>query len=255
MSYEVRREGRVIRLTLAREEKRNALDHALCRALVELIEEAERDERVGAILLDARGPSFCAGMDLDEATHPDAAQLTAIHERLFTLGAWLRKPLVVAVAGSTYGGGVGLVANGHVVVAGEGVKFGLVEIRIGMWPFVIYRALEEAMGPRRVRELSVTGRIFTATQAEAWGLVQRVVPDAEVASTAEQVARDLAALSPEAVQRGLEFAARAQGQPLAAVLPLALTMRGAAFASADFAEGVRALRERRPPVWPSLAGR
>ncbi|MBX5496242.1 MAG: enoyl-CoA hydratase/isomerase family protein, partial [Bryobacteraceae bacterium] len=76
----VNREDRVLRLTLNRPDKRNALSADLCRDLVARIEEAERDPQIGCILLDAAGPIFCAGMDLDEALAPNAPDQTAIHE-------------------------------------------------------------------------------------------------------------------------------------------------------------------------------
>src|SRR5450631_3630170 len=101
------REGRLLRLTLNRPGKRNAL------------EGAARDPAVGAILLTANGRAFCAGMDLaeiEEGSH--AEEIDALHEQLFTIGARLGKPLIAGVQGPALGGGVGLVANCHVVVAG-----------------------------------------------------------------------------------------------------------------------------------------
>src|SRR2546428_6595 len=108
-------QGRLFRLRLNRPEKRNALNIELCRALVSALESADRDPPVGAILLSANGKSFCAGMDLDEAAAADPAEINEVHDRLFTVGARLGKPLVAAVQGAALGGGVGLVANCHVV--------------------------------------------------------------------------------------------------------------------------------------------
>ena len=115
---------------------------------------------IRCVLIDAAGNFFSAGMDLDEALSPDASEKTAIHERLFTLGARATKPIVAAVQGPALGGGVGLMANAHIVVAAHGTTFGLTEIRIGMWPFVIFRSVSNAIGERRATELALTGRIF-----------------------------------------------------------------------------------------------
>lgn len=111
----ISREGRLLRLTLAREEKRNALNAELCQAIVEACE--TDDPSVGAILLDAQGKVFCAGMDLSEIKTIDPSDW---HERLFTLGARLRKPFVVAVSGPAIAGGLGLVANAHLAIAAQG---------------------------------------------------------------------------------------------------------------------------------------
>ncbi len=247
------REGRVLRLTLDRPEKRNALDEATCRALVAAFAEADRDDAIGCVLLDAEGKAFCAGMDLDEALAADSSSLAQLHEELFTVGARMRVPVVGAIGGPALGGGLGLVANTHIAVAAQGSSFGLTEIRIGLWPFVVYRAVEAALGPRRALELSLTGRIFGTQEALQWGLVQHVVPAFELDDRAWAIAEELSRASPDAVCRGMEFAHRSRGLDWKAAGELAQRARAAAFASADFREGVTAFREKRKPVWPSLA--
>ncbi|HWR53778.1 MAG TPA: enoyl-CoA hydratase/isomerase family protein [Bryobacteraceae bacterium] len=246
------REGRVLRLTLDRPEKRNALDAAMCRDLVNAFDDAERDESVGCVLLEAEGSVFCSGMDLDEALAVDAAALSQLHEALFTAGARLRVPVVGAIGGPALAGGLGLVANMHIAIAAQGSSFGLTEIRVGLWPFQVYRAVEAAIGPRRTMELSLTGRIFGTQEALQWGLVQHVVPAFELEDRAWAIAEELAGASPEAVCRGMEFARLSRGLDWKAGGELAQRARAAAFASADFREGVTAFREKRKPAWPSL---
>lgn len=244
----ISREGRLLRLTLAREEKRNALNGDLCRAIVEACEEP--DASVGAILLDAQGNVFSAGMDLAEIRTVDP---TVWHERLFTLGARLTKPLVAAVNGPALAGGLGLVANAHLAIAAQGSSFGLTEVRIGLWPFVVYRSIVDAMGARRALELSLTGRIFGPNEALQYGLIHEVVPAIELDDRATAMAQMLANWSPETVGRGLEFAQRSRGLGMAEGGALAASMRAEIFASGDFAEGLAAFEGRRAPVWPSLA--
>src|SRR5207302_3573428 len=119
------RDGRVLHLTLNRPAKRNALDSALCRELVDALESAAADESVGAILLDGAGKSFCAGMDLAEITAPaNPTEIDALHERLFSIGARIATPIVAAVHGAALAGGTGLVANCHIAVATPDASFG-----------------------------------------------------------------------------------------------------------------------------------
>ncbi len=245
-------EGRVLRLTLNRPEKRNALSLALCREIVEACEGAERNSGIGALLLAAEGSAFCAGMDVDEAVAGSAEEHAEAHERIFTLGARLRVPLVAAVNGPALGGGLGLVANAHVAVAAQGSSFGLTEIRLGMWPFVVWRSVVLALGERRAVELALTGRLFGTQEALAWGLVQHVVPTFELEDRAWQIASGVAASSPDTVRHGLTFvhATRAAGWDEAG--RIAAAARKEAFEGADFREGVAAFREKRPPNWPSL---
>ena len=179
-SLEISREQRVLRATLNRAEKRNALTSELCGSIADTIEAAEHDASVGAIILDAKGDVFCAGMDLDEAILPGAADQTVVHQRLFTLGARITKPIVCAVQGPALGGGIGLICNSHVAVAAHGSSFGLTEVRIGMWPFVIYRSVALALGERRALELSLMGRIFNVPEAVQWGLIHEAVPAFEL---------------------------------------------------------------------------
>jgi enoyl-CoA hydratase/carnithine racemase len=202
MLIETSRDGRLLRLALNRPEKRNALNIALCRELIAALEAAQHDPEIGAILLSGNGKAFCAGMDLNEVT----TQVDDLHDRLFTAFSWMRKPLIADVRGPAIAGGTGLVAQAHMVFASEEAIFGLTEIRIGLWPFLIFRAMVHALGERRAVELSLSGRTFSAREAEAYGLVHYVGADAP--PTARKVA-DLpaAAIGLTALQacRGLDL--------------------------------------------------
>src|SRR5579884_1037556 len=167
---------RVLHIALNRPEKRNALTVEMANAINEAVREAQEADDVGCILITGHGPVFCAGMDLDEAVASPDAQMEAAHEELFSMGARSLKPIVVAANGTALGGGLGLVAQGHVVLAAEGAVFGLPEIRIGLWPLLVYRSVSAALGPRRTLELSLTGQPFQAEEGFEWGLVSRVCP-------------------------------------------------------------------------------
>src|ERR1022692_1593846 len=101
---QVSREGRVLRVVLNRPEKRNALNGALCEELAAAIGSGDLDSGVGAILLTGAGKSFCSGMDLGEMLTPAASDLAELHERLFTIGRRITKPLIAAVAGPAVAG-------------------------------------------------------------------------------------------------------------------------------------------------------
>jgi len=246
------REDRVLRLTLNRAEQNNLLTPTLVRELVAALAGASVDREVGCVLLDASGPMFCGGLDLQELAGAGADGICEAHGALFSIGMEYSKPVVAAVHGPCLGAGVGLAANAHVILAAQGVKFGLTEVRYGFWPFAAHRALVLAMGERRVTELSLTGRIFGAQEALQYGLVQEIAPAFELDDRATVMARHLASCSPEAVRRGLEFVRRCRTVDGDQAAALAADMGRQGAASADFAEGIRAMREARRPEWPAL---
>jgi len=242
--------GRVLRLSLNRPDKRNALNLELCRALVEALDAADRDPGVGVILLTGNGKSFCAGMDLHEIADADTGAISQVHEQLFTIGARLGKPMIAAVHGAALAGGTGLVANCHIVVADEDATFGLTENRLGLWPFLVFRAMTAAVGERRTIELALTGRIFGAAEARELGLVHEIAPDPE--ARALELATALSDSSPTAIWTGLRYVQEARGKDLQTAGEMAQRARHQVFETADFREGIRAFREKRKPVWPSI---
>jgi len=243
---------RVLHLTLNRPDKRNALDAEMCRTLFQEVSEAQTRDDVGAILISAMGTVFCAGMDLDEARGPHEADLTVAHEALFTIGANSMKPIVIAVNGAALGGGLGLVAQGHIVLASEGAAMGLPEIKIGLWPFLVYRSVEAALGARRTLALSLTGSMFHAEAALEWGLVQQVCPYAELSDRSKAMARDLAKASPTAIAAGMQYFHESRQMKWQEAGQLAAKLRDKLMTSEDFKEGCLAFKERREPHWPSM---
>ena len=171
------------------------------------------------------------------------------HERIFSAGIRMTKPLIAAVHGAALAGGTGLAANCHIVVASEEATFGLTEIRIGLWPFVIFRTVVAALGQRRATELALTGRIFPASEAHEYGLVHEVVEAGGMMVRAREIAEAIAEASPTAIRAGLEFVREARGKSWEEAGELARRMRNEVFRSADFQEGIRAFQEKRAPKW------
>lgn len=195
MSLRVEQDGRVRRLTLAAPARRNILDAALAALLLKDLSDAQSDPGTGAILVDAEGPVFCGGVDFSET----------LPEEIFTFGWKAPKPIVMAVQGVSISAGIALIANAHVAVAAQGTSFGLTDIREGHCHSGILSAVSAAIGVRRARELSLTGRVFTAPEALAWGLVHAVAPPFELDDRASAIAKALANADPNAVGAVLSF--------------------------------------------------
>lgn len=195
MNLRVEQDGRVRRLTLAAPARRNVLDAALSSQLLRELRDAQADSDTGAILVDAEGPVFCGGVDFAEP----------LPEGIFTFGQNASKPIVAAVQGVAVSAGVALIANAHVAVAAQGSSFGLTDIREGRCHPGILGAVAAAIGDRRARELSLTGRVFTAPEALAWALVHAVAPPFELDDRASAIATALANADPGVVAAVLAF--------------------------------------------------
>jgi len=247
---ELTQHGRVLRIALNRPEKHNALSSDLCRELLDAINRADRSTDIGAMVLTGNGDSFCAGMDLKELGNVSLETINNVHEQLFTLSMRLGTPMVAAVNGLAVGGGTGLVANCHIAVASEQAKFGLTEIKLGLWPFLVFRGVQAAVGERRAIELALTGRTFGANEARELGLIHEIAADCN--QRAMEIAGAISRSSPGAVQSGLDFVNEARGKGWETAALIARRVRQEVFESDDFQEGVRAFREKREPKWPSI---
>jgi enoyl-CoA hydratase/carnithine racemase len=247
---ETTQSGRILEIHLNRPEKRNALNVKMCHEIVDAIERADEDEATGAIVLAGNGPAFCAGMDLKESVEAEHSELAAIHERLFTLIQRVRTPIVAAVHGAALAGGTGLTANAHIVYSSADARFGLTEIRMGLWPVLIFRAVEHALGERKTVELALTGRQFGAQEALDFGLVTEIADDP--LAKARSVAETMAGYSPLAISIGLDYVHRVRGRDWDHAGRIGRELRNKLLTGADYHEGVAAFLEKRNPNWPSL---
>ncbi len=248
----IERKQRLLTIVLNRAAKRNALTAEMSRTIAQVIESAQTDNDIGCIIISANGAVFCAGMDLEEAAMVDDNSLTTAHEALFTAGVRSLKPIVIAVEGAALGGGLGLVAQGHIVFASENAVFGLPEIRVGLWPFLVYRSVSAVLGPRRALQFSLTGENFNADQGFQYGLIHRVCHVGETENRARSMASQLARASPLAISAGLQYTRDALGKSREEAGQIAAALRSRVMQSEDFKEGRLAFKQKREPHWPSM---
>ncbi len=252
-------EGQILRITLNRPEKMNAMNPELSDALMATLDEFDRSPDLRVAVITGAGRAFCAGRDLkqraEEQLGPPStgAELRGYlasqpHDRVFTWST--NKPMIAAVNGFCLGGGFELALCCDIRIAAEGAKFGLPEITRGFFP--------GGGGPQRLAklvpqslamEMLLTGAPIDAAAALQAGIVSRVVPLAEVVSTAMELAQKIAANAPLGVRAVKEVYTYSANAPLDDALRFGNALRWMVGQTDDAKEGPRAFSEGRTPVY------
>jgi enoyl-CoA hydratase len=196
-------------VTLNRPAVRNALSSEVLRLLPDLMRTAEADDNVNVIVLTGADPAFCAGVDLNElgATGVNAGSSSGLDGPPTRSGARgpfprLTKPLIGAINGVAVTGGLELALNCDFLIASERAKFGDTHARVGVMPgWGLTVLLPQAIGVRRAREMSFTGNFMSADEALQTGLVNHVVPHAELIPFTRAVAADIVGNEADAVRQ------------------------------------------------------
>jgi enoyl-CoA hydratase/carnithine racemase len=193
--------GAVRILTMNRPEKRNALNTALTRALRDGLRAADADDSVRCVVLTGAGPGFCAGADLAEFKELTPEKQHLVDERaelsmqLHLAFSKMATPVVTAINGAAMGGGAGLAIAGDLAVMAASAKIGYPETRHGIVAALVMANLVRQTGRKRAFELVSLGESLTSQQALAFGLMNRVVPDAELMSEAMALAEKLTGIN------------------------------------------------------------
>ncbi len=198
--------GAVRILTMNRPEKRNALNTALTRALLDGLRAADGAEPVRCVVLTGAGQGFCAGADLAEFKDLTPANRRLVEERaeltmqLQLAFSTMAKPVVTAINGAAMGGGAGLAIAGDLAVMAESANIGYPETRHGIVAAIVMANLVRQVGRKSAFELVALGEPIDARQALALGMINRVVPDQDLLAETLIVATKLSMVKPEALQ-------------------------------------------------------
>ncbi len=243
-------------LTLNRPDAFNALNLALGRELFSAVVELDEDPAVRCIVITGAGRAFCGGGDV-KAFVEGLPRIGVLIKELTTYihGAVSRlvrtpKPVLTAVNGVAAGGGLSLAISGDLVLAAESARFTMAYSRIAATPDGSSSYwLPRLIGLRRAMELFYTNRVLTAREAMEWGLVTRVVPDAELAEAAGKLAGELAQGPTLALGRGKLLFHSATTESLETQMELESQAIAQSGHTEDFAEGVRAFAAKRAPAF------
>jgi methylglutaconyl-CoA hydratase len=246
--------GHAFWITINRPDKRNAINAGVVAGIAKGYRHAHDDPEVRVIVLTGAGDkAFCAGADLQQTSAAfafDFSRPNVDYADLLRLAQNATKPAIARVAGVCMAGGMGLLCMTDMAVAADHVLFGLPEVKVGVFPMQVMSLLQSIAPRRLINEWALTGEPFDARAAQSAGLLNYVVPVAELDAKVEWLAARIIDKSPTAIRRG-KYAMRAIAsmsfdQSIAytesQISLLAMTEDGK--------EGLKAFAEKRKPVWP-----
>ena len=248
----VERDGPVVTVVLDRPARRNALSLALMESLTAELGAVAADPGARAVVLGATGPVFSSGHDLREIADADPAGHARIFEACSELMLTIHRmpqPVVARVQGVATAAGCQLVAACDLAVASESALFATPGVRIGLFCTTPMVEVARVVGRTRAMEMLLTGDPIDAATALSWGLVNRVVPPAELEAAAGALARRVASASGETLAIGKPAVAENLDLPLDEAYRHAAAVMTRNAASADAAEGIAAFLGKREPVW------
>lgn len=252
--YEVK--DRIGYITLNRPEKRNALSFQVVQELKEAFTEAEHDESVKVIILQANGEAFCAGADLAylqqlqnfsyDDNLSDSNHLKSVYYQIYTM----KKIVIACIQGHAIAGGCGLATVCDFVFAVPEARFGYTEVKIGFIPAIVMIFLLRKVGEGKAKQLLLTGNLVPAIEAFHYGLVNRVVAKEKLREEVIEFAQCLISQnSEESMAITKNMISHLQSMPLEAALSYAAEMNAKARGTEDCKRGIAAFLNKEKLVW------
>jgi len=242
---------RIATLTVNRPDKLNALNDRVIEELGDAIDAVRADPDVGGVILTGAGRAFVAGADIAQLESHGAVSAKTLAMRgqdVFRRFETSPKPTIAAVNGFALGGGCELAMACHLRIASDAAKFGQPEVKLGLVPgYGGTQRLTRLVGKGRALQLLLTGEMIDAVEAYRIGLVNRIVPAAELLGAATGTLQTILANGPLAVAACIEAVNRGADASLDDALALEATAFGLLAATEDKREGTRAFLEKRPP--------
>jgi cyclohexa-1,5-dienecarbonyl-CoA hydratase len=239
----------VARITLARP-KHNVLNIEMMKELNAALSSLAADADLKCVVLSGEGPSWCAGVDVGEHRPEMVAEMMGAFNGIFEIMEKMDMPLIAAVHGPCLGGGMELAIACDIIVASSKATFGQPEIRLGFFPPYAAIRLPQLVGPAKAIEICATGRIYSADEASAMGLISQVAGEEAFGAAVEGVAGSLLLSSPLILRLNKRAVTRHIGmafpQALAGVTDLFLNRL---MKTEDTLEGINSFCEKRKPDW------
>lgn len=250
----VERRGQALWVTINRAERRNAINPHVIAGIHGAIDAAVDDATLRAVILTGVGDkAFCAGADLSKGT--DVFSPEGLDEPTTDFGRLARRvrelgiPMVARINGACVAGGMGLMSLCDLAIASDQARFGLPEVKVGVFPLQVLVYLRRFVSARHVNELCLTGELISAARAHEIGLVNEVVSYDRLDERIEALVQRLGAASPVALKRGKFAIAAMEALGFAEALAFAEAQIAILSRTGDAREGLAAFNEKRSPRW------
>jgi enoyl-CoA hydratase len=239
----------IVVLKINRPQVRNALNLEVRASLAEKITQYGAEKAVRCLIVTGSDAAFAAGADIGEMAEADPVEVMSRNVQKYWRAIMdCPKPLIAAVEGYALGGGLELALCADIIIAGEGAKLGLPEVKVGILPGAGgTQKLARLVGRHRAMLLIMTGRVFGAAEALGMGVVSEVAPSGQALQRALDVAREIAAMPPISIMQIKEVVNAGLNAPLDTALMLERKAFQLQFATRDQKEGMRAFLEKRKP--------
>jgi enoyl-CoA hydratase/carnithine racemase len=246
----VERRGPVLWLTIQREERRNAMSHAVLAGMGQALDELQADRTVRAVVITGAGTkAFCAGADLQaaQAFTTDYSEPYAPLARLLRQARASTVPLIARVNGACMAGGMGLLSMCDLAVAARHAVFGLPEVKVGVFPAQVLSVLQHLVPRRKLAEMCLTGEPITSAQALEYGLVNYVADDVD--GQLDALLGRLLDKSPAAIRRGIYTMKRIESMAFEESVAFTESQIALFTLTDDAKEGQQAFQQKRKPDW------
>jgi methylglutaconyl-CoA hydratase len=247
--------GYVFEITLNRPEKRNAFTPTMVSEIAFALAYAKNQVGIRCVVIRAEGPVFCAGADLNafhDATADQKNETLPEPTEEIRLGdafASLFKPCIAQVEGSVFAGGFLIICGCTFVVSVPEAGFSLPEVKRGIWPMQVMASLLDVIPKRKILEMSVTGKSYTAGEALGWGLVTQTAERERIGQEVDQLADLICSNAPYAIKSGMEALRDVSGIEADKRHTYLKSRLEKLLISEDAKEGTTAFKEKRTPVW------
>ncbi|MGB0220179.1 MAG: enoyl-CoA hydratase-related protein [Sinimarinibacterium flocculans] len=249
----VERRGAVQWITINREARRNALNEEVVRTIDRAIAAAVEGGEVRAIVITGAGDkAFCAGADLAKGTKGFAFAVDFARPKHYIVDLFKRLqectlPVIARVNGHVMAGGFGLLCACDMAIAADDIRIGTTESKIGLTPMMILPYMLRVLPPRKLQEMCITGEQFSAAEAQEWGVLNYVVPRAELDAKLDWLLSRVTDKSPTAIRLGKQAFAAMRDMGLREALEYAQAMVPVMSSTEDAKEGLSAFQEKRAP--------